>query len=46
MSLGVAFEVSNAQARPNVIFLFLLPADPDTGFSVISPAPCLLVKLP
>jgi hypothetical protein len=28
MSLGIGFEVSNAQARPSVT-LFLLPVDPD-----------------
>ena len=32
MSLGVGFEVSNAQARPSVT-LFLLPEDPDVELS-------------
>jgi hypothetical protein len=42
MSLGVGFEVSEAQARPNVT-LFLLPADPDVELSAPFPAHCLPV---
>ena len=40
-SLGVGFEVSDAQARPSVALLFLLPADPDVELSAASPVPCL-----
>ena len=42
MSLGMVFEVSDAQARPNVS-LFLLPEDPDIKLSALPPAPCLLL---
>jgi len=40
VSLGVGFEVSDAQARPHVS-LFLLPADQDVELEAPSPAPCL-----
>lgn len=40
MSLGVEFEVWEAQARTGVT-LFLLPADPDIELSAVSLAPCL-----
>ena len=40
VSLGVGFEVPEAQARPSVT---LLLADPDVELTVPSPAPCLPV---
>ena len=43
MSLGMSFEVSEAQTRtsPSPLFLFLLPADPNVELLATSPAPCL-----
>ena len=41
VSVGMVFEVSNAQARP-LVTLFLLPADLDVELSDTSPAPSLL----
>jgi hypothetical protein len=40
VSLGVDFEVSDAQARPGVSLL-LLSSDLDVKLSASSPAPCL-----
>ena len=37
MSLGMGFEVSDAQARPGVT-LFLMPVDLDVKLSATSPA--------
>ena len=45
MSLGMAFDISDAQARTSVV-VFLLPADPDVELSAPSPAPCLPVCHP
>ena len=42
MSLGLGFEVSEAQARPS-ISLFLLPDNLDVELSAPLPAPCLPV---
>jgi hypothetical protein len=39
---GVGFEVSDAQAKPSVSPLFLLPVDPDVELSAPFPTPCLL----
>ncbi|EGW11090.1 hypothetical protein I79_009899 [Cricetulus griseus] len=41
MSLGVGFEVSEAQTRLMAHCLFLLPVNPDVELPVTSLAPCL-----
>ena len=43
VSLGMGFDVSEAQVRPSVHCLFLMPANPDVEPSATSPAPCLNV---
>jgi hypothetical protein len=44
VSLGVGFDVLEAQARPSgSLFLPLLPVDLDVELSATSPAPCLPV---
>jgi hypothetical protein len=45
VSLGVGFEVSNAQPRPSVS-LFLLSADPDVELPVTSPICLCAAVLP
>lgn len=43
--MGLGFELSKAQSRPSVFFLFLLPEDPDVELSVTPPAVCWLAGL-
>jgi hypothetical protein len=41
--LGLDFEVSNAQARPHSVTLFLLPDNPDVELLALSKTSCVLV---
>lgn len=41
VSVGMGFEVSEAQARPSGSILFLLPANPDVKLSAPFPTRCL-----
>jgi hypothetical protein len=39
--LGLGLQVSDAQTKPNVLTLFLLPVDLNVELSAPSPASCL-----